>query len=149
VRRLHYLLVLLTAMAIVIAIQAVGVVLLSALLITPAATALLLTDRLPRMLGIAVAVAVVGGLGGLNLSSLSTEVLVYGWNWLGAWSRFLGLGWPRLRMASSLPTGPTVVLVLAWMFLVAWVFSPRYGMLRVLLRRWRRSAAKDQPAGET
>jgi len=148
VRRLHYLLVLLTAMAIVIAIQAVGVVLLSALLITPAATALLLTDRLPRMLGIAVAVAVMGGLGGLNLSSLSTEVLVQGWNWLGGWGRLLGLGWPPLRMASSLPTGPTVVLVLALMFLAAWVFSPRYGLLRALLRRWRSSVVTDQPGGE-
>jgi manganese/zinc/iron transport system permease protein len=148
VRRLHYLLVLQTAMSIVIAIQAVGVVLLSALLITPAATALLLTDRLPRMLGIAVTVAVVGSLGGLNLSSLSTAVLAQGWDWLGAWGRPLGLGWPPLRLASSLPTGPTVVLVLAMIFLMAWVFSPRYGMVSALWRRVRRGLSKDQPAGE-
>jgi manganese/zinc/iron transport system permease protein len=147
VRRLHYLLVLQTAMSIVIAIQAVGVVLLSALLITPAATALLLTDRLPRMLGIAVAVAVVGGLVGLNLSSLSTEVLAQGWDWLGTWGHLIGLKWPPLALTSSLPTGPTVVLVLSGIFSLAWVFSPRYGVLFAVLRRWRRYWVKDLPAG--
>src|SRR5579872_2027103 len=44
VRGLHYLLMTLTALAIVISIQAVGVVLVSAMLITPAASALLFTD---------------------------------------------------------------------------------------------------------
>jgi manganese/zinc/iron transport system permease protein len=147
VRGLHYLLVLQTAMSIVIAIQAVGVVLLSAMLITPAATALLLTDRLPRMLGIAVAVAVLGGLGGLNLSSLSTEVLAQGWDWLGTWGTPLGFHWAPLPLASSLPTGPTVVLVLSAMFLMAWIFSPRYGVLAGLLRRARRALWPDQSSG--
>lgn len=148
VRRLHYLLVLLAAMSIVIAIQAVGVVLLSALLITPAATALLLTDRLSRMLGIAVVVAVVGGLGGLNLSSLSNDVLAQGWAGLGTLGQPFGLSWPPLQLKSGLPTGPMVVLVLSAMFLTAWVFSPRYGMLGFWRRRLRRAWAKDQPAGE-
>ena len=43
----HYLIMLLLAFAIVVSLQAVGVVLISAMLITPAAAAYLLTDRMP------------------------------------------------------------------------------------------------------
>ena len=47
---IHHLLMLLVAFSVVIALQAVGVVLVSAMLITPAASAYLLTDRMQRML---------------------------------------------------------------------------------------------------
>jgi manganese/zinc/iron transport system permease protein len=147
VRRLHYLLLLLTSMSIVIAIQAVGVVLLSALLITPAATALLLTDRFHRMIAIAVAVAVFGALGGLNLSALSTETLAQGWDWLGTCPRMMGLGWSPLRLTSSLPTGPMVTLVLSVFFLMSWIFSPRYGVLVTFLRRRRHGLAGEPSKG--
>ena len=50
VQMFHYGLMLLLAFAVVIALQAVGVVLVSAMLITPAAAAYLLTDRMHRML---------------------------------------------------------------------------------------------------
>jgi manganese/zinc/iron transport system permease protein len=100
----------LTGMAIVISIQAVGVVLLSALLITPAATALLLTDRLPRMVVISSLLGALAGLIGLNASSLR----------------------------DNLPTGPVVVLSLAALFVLALVFSPRYGLVTQALRRWKR-----------
>ncbi|MFQ3536463.1 MAG: metal ABC transporter permease [Aggregatilineales bacterium] len=66
--RLRYALLILLALTVVTAIQAVGVVLTSAMLITPAATASLLTNRLPRMMLIAVAVAVLAGLVGLYAS---------------------------------------------------------------------------------
>ncbi len=46
VQLIHYGLMLLLAFAVVIALQAVGVVLVSAMLITPAAAAYLLTDRM-------------------------------------------------------------------------------------------------------
>ena len=81
VRALHYLLMGLTALAVVISIQAVGVVLLSAMLITPAAAALFFTDRMKSMVLLAVAFATGAGVLGLNLS-------------------FLG---------HSLPTGPFIV----------------------------------------
>lgn len=62
--RMKYLLLVLLALAVVTGIQAVGVILTSALLVTPAATAGLLTNRFPRMMvlsaGIAIASAVVG-----------------------------------------------------------------------------------------
>ncbi|MFM8288783.1 MAG: metal ABC transporter permease, partial [Planctomycetaceae bacterium] len=73
-RRIHVLLLLLTALAIVISIQAVGVVLLSALLITPAATALLLTDRLPWALFISATCAAVGGVLGLAAANGTATV---------------------------------------------------------------------------
>jgi manganese/iron transport system permease protein len=66
--RLRYVLLLLLALTVVTGIQAVGVVLVSALLITPAATAALLTNRLPQMMGIAVLVAALSGIVGLYAS---------------------------------------------------------------------------------
>jgi manganese/iron transport system permease protein len=66
--RLRYGLLILLALTIVAAIQAVGVVLTTALLITPAATASLLTHRLPRMMLIAAGVSVFSAYAGLWLS---------------------------------------------------------------------------------
>ena len=70
------------AFAVVIALQAVGVVLVSAMLITPAAAAYLLTDRLSRMLWLSAVFGLVAGA-------------------LGAFFSFLG---------PNLPTGPFMVL---------------------------------------
>jgi ABC-type Mn2+/Zn2+ transport system permease subunit len=65
---LRYLLLVLLALAVVTGIQAVGVILTSALLVTPAATASLLTDRFSRMMVIAAAVSMVASVVGLFLS---------------------------------------------------------------------------------
>lgn len=106
-RAIHYSLMLLIALAIVISIQAVGVVLLSAMLITPAATAYLLTDRLRVMVLISVLCATFAGIVGLNLSFLER----------------------------SLPTGPFIVVTLTVLFLAAYLFSPRYGTVTRWWRR--------------
>jgi len=66
--RLRYLLLGLLALAVVVGIQAVGVVLTSALLVTPAAAAALLTDRLPRMMLLSAVIAVASGIVGLYAS---------------------------------------------------------------------------------
>lgn len=66
--RLRYLLLLLLAFAVVSSIQVVGVVMTSALLITPAAAASLLTHRLWRMMGIAIVIAISSGVIGLYAS---------------------------------------------------------------------------------
>ncbi len=68
IRWLEYLLISLIAMAIVVSLQTVGVTLMVAMLITPAATASLLTRRLPRMMAIAAGIAVFSGVTGLYLS---------------------------------------------------------------------------------
>ena len=65
---IHHLLMLLVAFAVVIALQAVGVVLVSAMLITLAAAAYLLTDRMHRMLLYAVGFGVASGVLGAFVS---------------------------------------------------------------------------------
>ena len=64
----RYGLLILLSLTVVAGIQAVGVVLISALLITPAAAASLLTRSLPRMMAISAAIAVVSGIVGLYAS---------------------------------------------------------------------------------
>ncbi len=98
---IHHGIMLLLAFAIVVALQAVGVVLVSAMLITPAAAAYLLTDRMHRMLLLA---ALFGMLAGA----------------IGAFTSFLG---------NNLPTGPFMVLGASAVFLGAFLFGPQHGVL--------------------
>jgi manganese/iron transport system permease protein len=67
-RLLEYLLLVLTAMTIVVSLQTVGVALMVAMLVTPAATAYLLTRRLPVMIGLAALIGALSGVLGLYLS---------------------------------------------------------------------------------
>ena len=110
-RFFHYLIMLLLAFSVVVALQAVGVVLVSAMLITPAATAYLLTDRLHRMLILA---AIFGLLAGF----------------LGSFFSFLG---------NNLPTGPFMVLGASSIFLAAFLLGPRYGIFPRWLKQFNRS----------
>ena len=74
-----------------------GVVLTSALLVTPAATASLLTQRLTPMMGLAALIAVLSGVVGLyvsyygSVSSGAAIVLVctlcFGVAWVARWAR--------------------------------------------------------------
>lgn len=68
VRPLEYLLLALIAVAIVVSIQTVGVALMLAVLVTPAATASLLTHRLHWLMLIAATIAALSGAAGLYLS---------------------------------------------------------------------------------
>lgn len=86
-------------------LQAVGVILLLGLLISPAATVYLLCDSYPALLWGGGALGVFGSVSGLWLSY-----------WLG------------------LPSGACIVLVLGAMFCLAYLFSPRYGLITKLLR---------------
>lgn len=104
---LHHAMMLLTAFAVVTAMQAVGVVLVSAMLIIPPATACLLTDRMHRVL-------------------ICSALLGIGTAALGAFFSFLG---------NNLPTGPFMVLAGAAVFTVAFLFSPRQGWVTRLWRR--------------
>lgn len=98
----------LVTLAVVISVQTIGNVLVLALLIAPAATARMLTDRLGVMMLLSPAVGAAAALVGLYVS----------WAWV-------------------LPTGGTVVLVLTAMFLLAWFCSPRQGLVAQRLRRRR------------
>lgn len=68
VQALTYLLLILLSLAIVAAMKAVGLVLVIAMLITPGATALLLTQRFDRMVLIATVIAVSSALSGIYIS---------------------------------------------------------------------------------
>ncbi len=110
VRSIHYLLTALVTIAIVISIQAVGVVLVAAMLVTPAATAYLLTDRLHRMAVLSCAFGAAAGV-------------------LGAFFSLFG---------DDLPTGAFMVLGASTLFAGAFLLSPRHGLLPRLARVARR-----------
>lgn len=105
---LRYLLLVLIAVTIVISLQVVGIALMMAMLVTPAATASLLTRRLPAMMAVAAAIGAGSGVIGLFLSFY-------------------------LNIAS----GPTVVLVASLIFVIAFLLSPTKGIVwsRMLGRR--------------
>ena len=67
-RLLEYLLLVLIALAIVVSLQTVGVALMVAMLVTPAAAAYLLTRRLPVMMVLAAVIASLSGVVGLYVS---------------------------------------------------------------------------------
>lgn len=79
---LHYLLLMLIAVTIVVALQVVGVALMLAILVTPAAAASFLTHRLPSMMIVSVAIGVFSGVVGVytsyyfNIASGPAVVLV-------------------------------------------------------------------------
>lgn len=89
--RLRYLLLILLAFTVVGSIQVVGVVLTSAMLITPAAAAGLLTKRLGRMMALALIIAALSGVIGLyasfyaNVSSGAAIVLACTGFFAAAW----------------------------------------------------------------
>ena len=88
------------SLAVVISVQTIGNILVLALLVIPAATARLLTDRLLTMM-------IMGPL-------------------LGALGSLLGV---YLSWSADLPTGATIVLVLGVMFALAWLLAPGHGLL--------------------
>jgi len=106
VERLEYLFLALIAITIVISLQAVGIILVVAMLVTPAATAQLLTIRFSSMMGLAILLAIGAVIGGLYLSfwldvaSGATIVLVQ----TGLFVLTLGLG-PRTGLLARRPGG--------------------------------------------
>jgi manganese/iron transport system permease protein len=65
---LRYLLLVLIAVTVVVSLKTIGAGLMTAMLLTPAATAALLTKRLPRLMLIAVLIGAGSGVAGLYLS---------------------------------------------------------------------------------
>ena len=68
VERLDYLFLAIIAVAIVVSLQAVGIILVVAMLVTPAATAQLLTRSFGRLLAISALIGVVAPVAGLYIS---------------------------------------------------------------------------------
>lgn len=103
------LLLLLTVVAVVVGIQAVGVVLVAALLITPAVAARYWTDALGIMVILA---GLFGALSGVTGTLISSTL-------------------------SNLPTGPVTVLAATALFVVSIVFAPRRGVVAKWIRHRR------------
>ena len=108
-RRLDLLLTTLLVIAIVIGLQTVGVVLMSAMIVAPASAARQWTDRLGVMVLLAALFGAAGGMGGALLSS----------------------------SVRRLPTGPTIVLLLSAIVLVSLLAAPNRGLLWSWARRLR------------
>lgn len=93
---LEYLFLALVALTIVVSLQAVGIILVVAMLVTPAATAQMLVVRFTRLMAVAAGVGIASAITGLYLSY-----------WF------------------DVASGATIVLVETGLFLVAMVFGPR------------------------
>ncbi len=100
VRLLDVLLTTLLVLAIVVGLQAVGVVLMSAMIVAPAAAARQWTDRFGLMVGLAALFGALAGLSGAVISST----------------------------AAGLSTGPTVVLGISVIVLLSLLFAPNRGL---------------------
>ncbi|EON70725.1 metal ABC transporter permease [Lysinibacillus sphaericus] len=96
IEALKAILTVLIVMTIVTGIQAVGVILMSALLIIPAASAKLWTNKLSSMLMLSAAIGGISGITGTFISSIRT----------------------------GLSTGPIIVLVAATIFFLSYLISP-------------------------
>jgi manganese/zinc/iron transport system permease protein len=111
-RLMHYLLMTLTAITAVAAFEAVGSILVVALLIAPPAAAYLLTDRLPIMIGLSLIIgavaAVLGHIGALTVPA--------------------AFGYDSTSTAGMIAVSTGLLLALAALF------GPRHG---VLLSIWR------------
>jgi len=103
---LHFALLTLLSATAVAALQTVGAILVVAMLVTPGATAYLLTDRFSRMIGLAVTMGV------------STSAM-------GAYASYYFDG----------STGGCIVTLQSFLFVVALVFAPKHGMRAARIAR--------------
>ena len=104
-----YLLTTCTSFVVIGAVNVVGVILVVGLLVTPAATAYMLSNRLNRMMVLAAIFGVTSVVGGIYLMS-----------WTG-----------------DFPPGASIVLVSTGQFLVVMTVAPRYGLIADWMRRRR------------
>ncbi|NJL05907.1 MAG: metal ABC transporter permease [Chloroflexaceae bacterium] len=96
----NYLLLILIAVVVVVSLQTVGIALVLAMLITPPSTALLLTHRLPIVIGLAALLGALAGVAGLYLSYYI-----------------------------SIASGAAIVLVSVGVFVLVFLLAPQGGVL--------------------
>ncbi len=110
---MHYALMSVLSIVVVSAFQSVGAILVIAMLILPGATAYLLTNRLPWMLTLSVVHSFLSAVLGLHLAI-----------------------WLNCAMAAAM------VVAAAFLFVLAWIFSPTQGLLHL----WRRGRTEEAPS---
>lgn len=101
VKKIELVLTSLIVLAVVIGIQAVGVVLMAAILITPAAAARFWTDKMSVMFLLASIFGAISGLAGAYIS----------------------------YVAPAMPTGPWIVIVISVIAFISFFLAPRRGVL--------------------
>ena len=104
-RLVHYLLMCILSVVVVSAFSSVGAILVIAMLILPAATSYLLTDRLQVMMLFTLLHSFMSSISGVHLA-----------------------------VALKIPTAPATVVCGLMFFLMAWIFSPTHGLIRIWLR---------------
>lgn len=109
VARVEAALTLLTVAAVVAGVQVVGVVLMAALLATPAVAARSWTDRVPTMLLLAAGISLLSGVAGTLVSA----------------------------SGANRPTGPWFVVMLSTAALLSLLLAPKRGLLARMIRRRR------------
>ncbi|OEH86859.1 manganese ABC transporter permease [Desulfuribacillus stibiiarsenatis] len=110
---IHYGLMLLLSLVTVASLKTVGIILVVAMLITPGATAYLLTDRLPIM---------------ILLSSV-----------FGVFSSVVGV---YFSFIYDIATGASIVLVASTLFALSFLFSPKQGLITQKWRSRKMQIAK-------
>jgi len=111
-KMIHYFLMVLLTLVTVASLQTVGIILVVAMLITPASTAYLLTDRLSVMIFISATCGSISAIIGLYLS-----------------------------FTYNLASGATIVLVATALFFTAFIFSPKQGLLWRAIRTNKQKSA--------
>lgn len=106
VQTIHYFLMLMLAFAVVASLRTVGVILVVAMLITPASTALLLSNQLKKVLFIAAVI--------------------------GLFSAIIGL---VLAIAFDTTPGPAMAVVATLIYLIAVLFAPEKGLVFKFFRK--------------
>lgn len=116
-RKIEILISVLIVITVIIGIQAAGVILISAMIISPAVAARQWTNRLSVMVILS---GIFGGIAGLTGTLISiTE--------------------------SNLPTGPVIVLVISLIVVFSILFSPKRGILsRILINNKKRKMFREQ-----
>jgi len=108
VQTIHYFLMLMLAFAVVAALRTVGVILVVAMLITPASTALLLSNRLKKVLAIAAVIGLLSAITGLVLAIIFDTT-----------------------------PGPAMAIVATIIYLIAVLFAPEKGLVFKFFRKQR------------
>jgi manganese/zinc/iron transport system permease protein len=112
---MHYLLMTMTAATAVAAFETVGSILVIAMLIVPASTAYLLTDKYGAMIMIAIGIATIGAVGG-HISAVTI---------------------PPVFGFTGTSTAGAMAVVVGFLFFLAWLFSPTHGIWSAALRQKR------------